>query len=129
MTKTIVQIGGQGKRRNRNEKSQAAAAASSGLGELDVRVELIRALVPIGLEAVEDTLQREVTKLAGERYQREGGQPGYARWGSQPGSVYLADQKVSVRVPRVRNLLREQEVPLGTYQALRSSVTKRVVGV
>jgi putative transposase len=120
MTKTIVQIGGRSKGRHRNGKSQAPTAADQGLEELDLRVELIRALIPIGLEAVEDTLQREVTKLAGERYQREGGQPGYARWGSQPGSVYLADQKVSVRVPRVRNLSREQEVPLSSYQALRS---------
>ncbi len=68
MTKTIVQIGGRGKRKNRNGKSRAAAAVLSGMGELNVRVELVRTLNPIGLEAVEDILQREVTKLAGDTH-------------------------------------------------------------
>jgi len=86
---------------------------------LDSRVELIQALIPLGLEAVRELLQQEVTALAGTRYQRGGGVPGYGRWGSQPGSVYLADQKVGVNVPRVRDVRRDQEVPLTTYQNLR----------
>jgi transposase-like protein len=86
---------------------------------LDSRVELIQALIPLGLQAVDDLLQQEVTALAGARYQRDGGQAGYARWGRQRGSVYLADHKVSVTVPRVRDLNRQQEVPLATYQSLR----------
>jgi hypothetical protein len=64
-------------------------------------------------------LQQEVTALAGERYRHGSGQPGYARWGQQSGSVYLADQKVAVTVPRVRDVRRDQEVPLTTYQSLR----------
>ena len=86
---------------------------------LDSRVELIQTLIPLGLEAINDVLQQEVTALAGERYQRNGGQPGYARWGQQRGSAYLADHKVAVTVPRVRDLTREQEVPLVTYRSLR----------
>ncbi len=88
------------------------------LQELDVRVELIQALIPIGLEAVNEVLKQEVSQLAGERYRREGGVPGYARWGGQRGSVYLADQKVAIAVPRVRDRRRGQEVPLSAYQAL-----------
>jgi len=86
---------------------------------LDARVELIQALIPLGLEAVQELLAQEVTVLAGARYQRGGGVPGYARWGGQDGSVYLADQKVAVRVPRVRDIRHDQEVPLTTYQGLR----------
>ena len=67
--------------------------------ELDTRVELIQALIPIGLEAVNEVLQQEVCQLAGERYSRVGGVPGYARWGGQRGSVYRADQKVAIVVP------------------------------
>jgi transposase-like protein len=59
--------------------------------------------------------------LAGVRYRREGGQPGYARWGGQQGSVYLADQKVGVRVPRVRDTVRDEEVPLTTYAGLQDA--------
>jgi transposase-like protein len=75
-------------------------------------------LIPIGLEAVNELLQQEVVSLVGARYSRGGGEGDCARWGRQQGSVYLGDHKVAVTVPRVRNLRREQEVPLASYQAL-----------
>ena len=112
--KSIVRIGSSGKR-----SSRACGDAEAELNALDGRVELIQALIPLGLEAVQELLQQEVTALAGARYQRGGGVPGYGRWGRQPGSVYLADQKVAVSVPRVRDVRRDQEVPLTTYQSLR----------
>lgn len=96
-----------------------------GLGEyrdvegLDAKVALIQALIPLGLQAVGDLLAEEVTQLAGPRYARTGGQPGLVRWSQQPGSVYLADQKLPTPVPRVRDLARNTEVPLTTYQQLR----------
>lgn len=89
--------------------------------ELDTRVELIRALIPLGLMAIGGELQAEVTALAGERYRREGGQPGLARYGSNPSSVRLAGQRVPLRVPRVRNVAAGCEVPLASFQAFRSS--------
>jgi transposase-like protein len=94
-------------------------SAAAELVALDSRVEIIQALIPLGLEAVQELLQQEVTALAGARYRHGSGQPGYARWGRQSGSVYLADQKVAVRVPRVRDVRGDQEVPLATYQSLR----------
>ena len=112
--RSIVRVGRKGKR-----NGSAAVAVEAELNGLDARVELIQALIPLGLEAVQELLQQEVTALAGARYQRGGGVPGYARWGAQDGSVYLADQKVAVRVPRVRDVHRDQEVPLSTYQGLR----------
>jgi hypothetical protein len=96
-----------------------------GLGDyrdvdgLDAKVALIQALIPLGLQAVGDLLAEEVTQLAGPRYARTGGQPGLVRWSQQPGSVYLADQKLPTPVPRVRDLARNTEVPLTTYQQLR----------
>lgn len=112
--RSIVRIGGAGKR-----TGTAGSGVAGELSGLDARVELIQALIPLGLEAVQALLEQEVTALAGARYQRGGGVPGYARWGGQDGSVYLADQKVAVRVPRVRDVRRDQEVPLTTYQGLR----------
>lgn len=104
--------------RSRSRSSQVAELTSQRL-ELDSRVELIQALIPLGLEAVNDLLQQEVRALAGRRYSRNEGQAGHVRWGCQAGSVYLADQKVALSVPRVRDRLGGQEVPLGTYRALR----------
>ena len=119
--KSIVRVRGRGKRRGRVDVAEAgqAAVAEEMAAGLNGRVELIQALIPLGLEAVDDLLQQEVTALTGQWYQRGGGRPGYARWGSQPGSVYLADHKVRIEVPRVRDRGRRQEVPLDAYQSLR----------
>lgn len=79
---------------------------------------MIQALLPLGLLHGEESLQQEVERLAGARYTRTGGTPGVVRYGKQPGAVYLADQKLGIEVPRVRNLRRNREVPLRTYQQL-----------
>lgn len=83
--------------------------------DLDATVELIQALIPYGLKAVMEKLQVEVALLAGKRY---GHGKENVRWGKQPGSVYLRDQKIPIMIPRVRNKRLNQEVPLETYQRL-----------
>jgi transposase-like protein len=97
-----------------------------GLGDgptmesLDAKVALIQALIPVGLQAVQELLEAEVVRLAGERYQRTGRQPGCVRWGQQRGSIYLADQKLPLPHTRVRDRARNREVPLQSYQALQT---------
>src|ERR1022692_4702014 len=60
-----VQIQRQGK-----VKDVRASAAASGLPteEIDSTVALIQALIPLGLQAVGEALDAEVTTLAGTRY-------------------------------------------------------------
>lgn len=86
--------------------------------DFHTRIALIQELIPLGLMAVEDALQREIEQLAGPRYARAGGVPGYVRWSRERGSVYLLDQKVPITYQRVRDLRRNAEVPLMTYLAL-----------
>jgi len=83
------------------------------IGDVDTRVDLIQALIPIGLKAVNDLLQEEVRRLAGEVYSHG---KDNRRWGRQGGSVYLSDQKVPIQVPRVRNKQQKREIPLETYR-------------
>jgi len=87
----------------KHQSSVPPATADATVDEQSVTLALIHALIhalnPLGLRAVEEALQHEVVALAGARYARGGGQPGLARWGAQPGSVYLADQKVPVTAP------------------------------
>lgn len=120
MKKSIVRVGSRVKGRGRRVGT-VKAEVQQELARFDTRVEMIQMLIPLGLKAVGDVLQEEVTALAGARYERESGLPGYARWGQQRGSVYLADQKVAIRVPRVRDVSRGQEVPLSTYAGLRDA--------
>jgi len=84
---------------------------------VDVKVEMIQALIPIGLRYVKEVLEQEVKQLAGERYQRNG-LPGHDRWGEQGGSVYLLDHKLPIMVPRVRDRVKGKEIRLRSYERL-----------
>jgi len=108
---TVLRIGRKGQVQFVS-RQQAGALAE----DLGARVAVIQALIPLGLEAVRDVLQQEVEALAGARYARKGGRPGHVRWSKERGSVYLGDQKLPVVYQRVRDQLRDVEVPLETYQ-------------
>lgn len=109
---TVLRIGTQGKGQTVN------GTAPVGGDALDSRIALIQALIPLGLQAVEEVLQQEVQTLAGPRYARGDGAPHLVRWGRQQGSIYLADQKLPMQVPRVRNRQAAIEVPLQSYTRL-----------
>ena len=85
--------------------------------DLDIKMRVIQELIPLGLREICKELQQEVTKLAGDGHAR-----GYenTRWGRQPGSVYLLDQKFPIIVPRVRNKAAKREVQLQSYQKVQS---------
>ncbi len=85
--------------------------------ELDSKVEMIRALVPLGLMHVQELLDEQVKALAGERYARKDELERGRRHGSNPGTVGLAGQRVPIRVPRVRSI-ESGEIPLRSYEAL-----------
>jgi transposase-like protein len=78
-------------------------------------IELIQTLIPLGVRAVEEALQAEVRALAGPRYARHDERPDVVRWGKQAGSIFVADQKLAIRVPRVRDRSTGHEMPLTTY--------------
>jgi transposase-like protein len=84
---------------------------------VNMMTELIQTLIPIGLRYVKEVLDQEVKHLAGQRYERQEG-VGPDRWGRQWGSVYLRDQKLPIRVPRVRDRRLGAEVRLQSYERL-----------
>ena len=109
---------GRGKAKRKIEEKRKAVMdkiVKSYSEEFDVKIAMIQELIPIGLKAISEELQKEVKGLAGERYSRSGEN---ARWGRQNGSVYLMDQKFPIRVPRVRNMKERKEVALETYRRL-----------
>jgi transposase-like protein len=107
----VLRIGSE--RKSKTTKQEDALSAG-----LNTKIEMIQALIPIGLMAVAEELEEEVKQLTGERYSRQGGLAGHHRWGSQPRSIYLSDHKMRIDVTRVRNSLKNEEVPLDTCQAL-----------
>ncbi len=111
---TVLRIGTHG-------KVEPVAAPESVRGaDLDTRIAMIQTLIPLGLDAVAVELQHEVERLAGPRYAHRDDAPHRVRWGRQRGSIYLADQKLAIQVPRVRNRQAGTEVPLESYQRLQT---------
>jgi transposase-like protein len=72
--------------------------------------ELISMMLPPAIKAFFAEMESELVALCGDRYS-QGTSP--QRWGTQPGSIILGNQRVAIDKPRVRD--RGQEVPLVTY--------------
>jgi len=125
--KKVIQIGRKG-------KIKLTKALKISEQPFDMRMELIQTLVPLGLAMVHEELQDEVLRLIGAKYDRERKTPGYYRWGQQAGSIYLDDQKFRLPIPRVRDSVHNQEIPLKVYQAfqkphkMEEGVLKRIAG-
>lgn len=81
-------------------------------GPIETQHLLISTLLPPAVNEFIRTLEREVDQLCGARYQH--GKTNQ-RWGSQNGSIVLANQHVALEVPRVRGK-DGKEVRLQTYQ-------------
>lgn len=119
--KKVLQIKGKGKiKKARTEK--VIGLQRYGALEMDSKIAMIQALIPIGLMHIEELLQQEVEGLAGERYKRKG-IAGYDRWGKQQGSVYITDQKVPITVPRVRDTSKGNEIKLTSYSKFQEPTT------
>ena len=80
--------------------------------DLNVKVSLIQALIPLGLKAVEEELQKEVEMLLNNPSEKN------TTWGKNPGSIYLQDQKAPIMVQRVRDRYQHKEQILQSYQKL-----------
>jgi transposase-like protein len=107
-----------GRKKNRRLGSVAVVDREEFEGmELDSKVEMIRGLIPLGLMHVQELLAQEVELLAEARYSRKSEEASGCRFGSNPGTVRLAGQRVPIRVPRVRS--DRGEIPLRAYGALK----------
>jgi len=96
-------------------KSQVMGRPEYEALDMDAKVELIRALIPLGLMHVQELLDEEVCALAGPRYEHDE-TASTNRYGTNPGSVGLGGQRVPIRVPRVRGA--QGEIPLKSYAGL-----------
>lgn len=81
-------------------------------GPIETQHLLIATLLPPAVKAFIAECEKEVEQLCGERYQH--GKINH-RWGSQNGSIIMANQQVALEVPRVRSK-DGKEIVLKNYQ-------------
>lgn len=81
------------------------------------RMVTIQTLIGLGMKAAAEEIQSEFSELTGLRY---GHGKRLGSYGTNPGSIYLGDQKVALTVPRVRGGREGAEVRLKSYERLQS---------
>lgn len=88
---------------------------------LETQISLFSNYLEVAKILANQMLEEEVKEKAGERYNREKPSSGrYSRWGSNPGSIRVGEEKVKIKVPRIHdNQSLVTESP-GSYQKLRS---------
>lgn len=116
MRSFLRSVGGRKKARRLGSVAVVGREEYEGM-ELDAKVEMIKGLIPLGLMHVQELLEKEVEALAEARYSRKTEAAVGRRFGSNPGTVRLAGQRVPIQVPRVRS--ERGEIPLRTFGALK----------
>lgn len=88
---------------------------------LETQISLFGNFLEVARLLANQMLEDEVKEKAGLRYEREKPSSGrYSRWGSNPGSIRIGEEKVKIKVPRIhdnQSLITESPE---SYQKLRS---------
>lgn len=86
------------------------------------KLALAKHLLELNLLLINELLEDEVCSLAGQRYSRDKPHNGkFSRWGSNPGSVRIGEERVPVSVPRVYDQENKENISLGNYKSLREA--------
>jgi len=87
---------------------------------VDYKFELLRNHIEMSKILLNEILEYEVRGLSGDPYSRHKPNEGrYSRWGHNPGSVRLGDEKVPVLVPRVYDNQENKNKSLSYYQTIK----------
>ena len=86
---------------------------------LDVKLHLLHHHMELARLLVQEILEEDITKKAGDRYRRDKPFEGrYSRWGNNPGSVRLGPEKIPIKVPRLVDTHTGETFAPESYQAM-----------
>jgi transposase-like protein len=87
---------------------------------VEIQFELFRHHIELSKLLINQLLQDEVEQKAGEKYTRAKPFNGrFSRWGYNPGSVRIGEEKVKMEIPRLYDTKEEETVGLENYQKLK----------
>lgn len=89
---------------------------------VETQLEIFKHYTEIAGLIANQVFEDEVRQKAGERYSREKQNEGnYARWGSNPGSIRIGEEKVKMRIPRLYDKQTGRTESLDSYKKLRET--------
>src|SRR5258708_31995079 len=87
---------------------------------IDVQLSIAQQHLDICKLVINSILDTGVEQVCGKRYGRDKPNEGrYDRWGYNPGSVKMGNQKLSIDVPRIYDNLKDENAPLELYGQLK----------
>lgn len=87
---------------------------------IDVQLSIAQQHLDICKLVINSIMDVGVETLCGERYSRDKPHEGrYDRWGYNPGSVKMGNQKIAIDVPRIYDKAEDENAPLELYQQLK----------
>ena len=87
---------------------------------VDIKISLLQNHLSICQIMINELLEEEVIQKAGSRYSRDKPFDGrFSRWGFNPGSVRIGDQKLKIDVPRLYDNERDKNTMLDRYLDLK----------
>jgi putative transposase len=88
---------------------------------LETQISLFSNFLEVAKLLANQMLEDEVKEKAGQRYNREKPSSGrYSRWGSNPGSIRIGEEKVKIKVPRLHDNQKLITESPESYEKLRS---------
>jgi putative transposase len=90
---------------SKNKKKSVENLQDLLLGPKDIQLSFLKDFLELTLLYTQELFKQEVEEKAGEKYKRDKttGENKYGRWGSNPGSIRVGEEKMSIRVPRILN--------------------------
>jgi len=89
---------------------------------LETQLDLFKHYTEIAQLIANQVFEDEVHQKAGERYSRENqNESNYSRWGNNPGSIRIGEERVKMRVPRLYDKQTGRTEGLDSYKKLRET--------
>jgi putative transposase len=94
----------------------------------EIQLSLFSHYVEIMKILANQLLENEVKLKTGDRYDRDKPEEGrYSRWGSNPGSIRVGEEKVPIRVPRIMDKENNRTESPESYQKLKADLPSEEV--
>ncbi len=87
---------------------------------IDLLVAILHNYLSVCQIMINELIEEEVIDKTGARYSHQKPDNGrWSRWGYNPGSVKIGDQKLKIEVPRLFDNLDEKNTPLQRYEDMK----------
>jgi transposase-like protein len=90
-------------------------------GDYEVKLSLIRQVGEITKLLIQSVFQDEINEKIGARYRHGKKGRSIYRWGSNPGSVRICEEKIKLNIPRLRDEQSKKEIPLDSYNDIKDT--------